>query len=58
MICPHCNCRMSCNQTKNFTDEYLGFFYVERRRVCTGCGFTSMSIEVLQEDFNRRNING
>jgi len=53
MICPECNNRMSCNQTKNFTDPDNDFMYVERRRVCS-CGYRMMTVEISQDVFTKK----
>jgi len=49
MRCQKCDSRMDCNQTKNFTDPEKGYYYVERRRVCSSCGHRMYTVELPQE---------
>jgi transcriptional regulator NrdR family protein len=51
MMCPVCSSKMGCNQTRNYTDSNRGFMYVERRRVCSSCGYRMMTVEVDQDIF-------
>lgn len=51
MICPECNHKMSCNQTKHFSDPDKGFNYVERRRICTECGTRFFTIELPLDEY-------
>lgn len=51
MICPNCNHKMGCNQTKNFSDPDKGFNYVERRRVCGECGTRFYTIEIPTDEY-------
>jgi len=58
MICPHCNHKMACNQTKNYHDP-KGFNYVERRRICMECDTRFYTIEVPANEFNQQSkVNG
>jgi len=53
MVCPKCESRMGCNQTRNYTDPDRGFVYVERRRICGNCGHRMMTVELDQETYVR-----
>jgi transcriptional regulator NrdR family protein len=60
MNCPECEGKTQVNQTKNYVDEYFGFFYIERRRVCSNCDHRMFTIELPQDKFIelRRQENG
>lgn len=51
MLCPKCETRMGCNQTKNYTDPYKKYYYVERRRICPNCEHRLFTVELTQDDF-------
>jgi transcriptional regulator NrdR family protein len=53
VICSKCNNKMDCTQTRNYSDPDGGYNYVERRRVCTHCGYRTMTVEIPQADMYR-----
>jgi transcriptional regulator NrdR family protein len=53
MICTECNHKMSCNQTKHFSDPDGGYNYVERRRICDNCGHRIFTVELPQEALSK-----
>lgn len=48
MRCLACDGKMDCTQTKNFTDPDRGYYYVERRRVCS-CGYRMYTVEIPRD---------
>ena len=51
MICPECNHKMACNQTKHYSHPDRGFNYVERRRICGECGTKIFTIEIPADEY-------
>lgn len=57
MMCPECNNKMTCNQTKHYSDPDKGFNYVERRKICTECGIRLFTIEIPLDEYRNAEIN-
>lgn len=46
MQCQQCDGKMGCTLTRNFMDPDKGYYYVERRRVCSNCGERVYTVEI------------
>jgi transcriptional regulator NrdR family protein len=47
MNCPSCGEKdIRVKETRSYRDPNHDFYYVERRRVCQGCGLTFKTVEV------------